>query len=153
MEALLAFGVNWKLLLIQAVNFSLLLAILYRFLYRPVFALLEKRQAVIAKGLEDADRAAKERSVIAGEKDGILRSAREEGGHIVEGLRKDGIENERKMVRETQEKTAAMLADARAKGEEERTHILRESEKEVARMAVLAAEKILRASADQGVHA
>ncbi len=151
MEALLAFGVNWKLLLIQAVNFSVLLVILYRYLYKPIFALLEKRQAEIAKGLTDAEAATKERAQIEEQRGGILLAAREEGGKIVEGLRKEGIESERKMLREAQEKTAAMLAEARTDATEERAYILRESEKELARIAVLAAEKILRSGHQTGV--
>jgi F-type H+-transporting ATPase subunit b len=143
MDVLSAFGVNWKLLVVQAVNFSLVLLILWRFLYRPLFAMLEKRQKAIAKGLEDAKAAESARAEITAQKDGILLSAREEGGKIVEGLRKEGTEAERKTLREAQEKSAAILAESRNKAEEERVHILRESEKEVAKMAVLAAEKVM----------
>ena len=148
MDALLAFGINWKLLLIQAVNFTLLMAILYRYLYKPVFAMLEKRQHEIAKGIADAKAATAEKDEIANAKEGLIRSAREEGGKIVDELRKVGIEEERKLLRESQEKSAAMLAEAKIRANDEREHILRESEKEVARMAILAAEKILRGKAE-----
>ena len=144
MEVLQAFGINWKLLLIQGVNFGLLLAILYRYLYKPLFAVLDKRQAEIAQGLKDAEASSKERIELADSKDAILQSAREEGGKIVDGLRKEGTEQERKIVRDAQEKSQALLSDAKQKAEEEKAYMLRESEKEVAKMAVLAAEKILR---------
>lgn len=146
MDALTAFGVNWKLLLIQGVNFGLLLIILYRYLYKPLFAMLEKRQGEIAKGLADAEAATREKDAIESAKTEILRSAREEGGEIVKNLRKQGTEAEHAMISDAQEKTVAMLAEARQKAEDERAHILRESEKDLARMAVLAAEKILRES-------
>ncbi len=146
MEALSAFGVNRELLLIQVANFGLLLFILYRFLYKPLFAILEKRQIEIQKGIDDAKSATEEKERIANEKDAIMQSAREEGGKIVEGLRKEGLEAERKMLRESQEKSTILLGEARAKAEEERAYLLRESEKEIARIATLAAEKILRAS-------
>ena len=144
MEALLAFGVNWKLLLIQGVNFGLLFAVLHRFLYRPLFALLEKRQAIIVRGLKDAEEAALEKEKIGTEKEGLLALAREEGGKLMEGLRKQAIGEEKKILKSAQEKSAALLADARAKANDEHAYMLRESEKEVARMSVLAAEKILR---------
>lgn len=144
MEALLAFGVNWKLLVIQAVNFSLLLVILYRYLYKPLFKILDERQQKIAAGIKDAEDARNEKTRIEASKDGILLSAREDGGKIVETLRKQGIEEERRLLREAQEKSAVLLDESRKKAEEERAYILRESEKEVAKMAVLAAEKILR---------
>ena len=144
MEVLQAFGINWKLLLIQGVNFGLLLAILYRYLYKPLFAMLDKRQAEIAKGLKDAEASSKEREEIANTKSEILQSAREEGGKIVDELRKEGTDQERKLIKDAQEKSQALLAESKQKAEEEKAYILRESEKEVAKMAVLAAEKILR---------
>ncbi len=146
MEALLAFGVNWKLLLIQGLNFGLLLLVLYQFLYKPLFALLDKRQGVIEKGLKDAEEAGREKDKVLKEKDGILASAREEGGKIAEGIRKHATAEAGEVLRGAQGKGAEIIAEAKTKAEAERDHTLRESEKEIARMAVLATEKILRNS-------
>src|SRR3989338_4496175 len=145
-DTLAAFGVNWKLLLIQGVNFGLLLVLLHRFLYKPIFALLEKRQRVIERGLEDAKKAGEESEKVEREKGAILASAREEGGKLMEELRKQAVEQEKGIVRGAQEKSTAMLTEAQRKADAEREHLLRESEKEVVRMAMLAAEKILRGS-------
>jgi N utilization substance protein A len=46
------FGVNWKLLVIQAVNFTVLLTALSYFLYRPLMKVLDDRKATIAKELK-----------------------------------------------------------------------------------------------------
>lgn len=147
MDALIAFGVNWKLLLIQGVNFGLLLILLYRYLYKPLFALIEKRQRVIEKGLSDAAAAKLEKEKTEGERDGILEASRTEGGHIVDTLRKQALEQEREILHAAEEKKHAVLADAIAKAEDEREYILRETEKDITRMAVLAAEKILQGKA------
>ncbi|OGZ08467.1 MAG: ATP synthase F0 subunit B [Candidatus Lloydbacteria bacterium RIFCSPHIGHO2_02_FULL_50_13] len=144
MDALLAFGVNWKLLLIQGLNFGLLLLVLYKFLYKPLFALIDKRQQAIEKGLKDAEAAGHEKEKVLREKDSILASAREEGGKIADGIKKQAMQNERDTLHEAQAKSANLIAEARVRAEAEREHLLRESEKEVARMAVLAAEKILK---------
>jgi F-type H+-transporting ATPase subunit b len=144
MEILAVFGINWKIILIQMFNFGIVLLLLRRFLYRPLMNMLDERNAKLKRGLEDAASAALEREAIAIEKTEIVSAARAEGNAIVEGVRKDALERERALLREAEEKSAAILVEAKARAEEERTHILRESEKEVARMAVLAAEKILR---------
>ncbi len=52
-------GVNWKLLLAQAVNFVLLLIVLRFALYKPLLALLAERRRRIKKGLRDAEEAEK----------------------------------------------------------------------------------------------
>lgn len=147
MDALIAFGVNWKLLLIQGVNFGLLLILLYRYLYKPLFALLEKRQRTIEKGLSDAAAAKLEKEKTEKERGSILQASREEGGKIVETLRKQALEHERGVIHDAQEKSHAILALAITKAADEREFILRESEKDIARMAVLAAEKILQGKA------
>lgn len=147
MEIFHVFGIHWKLLLAQAINFSIALYVLHRFVYKPIFAILTERQQKIAKGLEDASIATKEKERIEGEKEHILREAREEGGKLVDALRKQGVEEERRIVREAGEKSATILKDAQERAKEEHAYMLRESEKEIARMAVLGAEKILRAQA------
>ncbi len=146
MEILHVFGIHWKLLAAQMVNFSIALFVLHRYVYKPIFAILAERQAKLAQGLADADQVAKEKIRIDEESVNVLRIAREEGGKLVDTLHKQGIEEERRLVREAQEKSAAILAEAQALAKEERAHMLRESEKDIAKMAVLGAEKILRAS-------
>lgn len=145
MQAILhVFGIHWQLLAAQMVNFAIALFVLHRYVYKPIFAILEKRQGVISKGLEDAANAAKEMEQAASEKGAILASAREEGGKLSESLRKQAIDQEQGIIRAAQEKSAALFAEARQKAAAESEHLMRESEKEIARMAVLASEKILR---------
>ena len=50
-------GLDAGLLVSQAVNFGLLLALLYILLYKPVMAKLEERARRIKKGMADAERA------------------------------------------------------------------------------------------------
>ncbi|MEK7664381.1 MAG: hypothetical protein AAB340_03025 [Patescibacteria group bacterium] len=47
-------GINWKLLLSQAVNFFILLLILRAFVYKPLLAVIKKRNEKIREGLEKA---------------------------------------------------------------------------------------------------
>ncbi len=144
MEIFHAFGIDWKLITIQGINFAVVLFVLHRYAYKPIMVLIAKRQALIAEGVKNAEDATKEKERIAIDRDLTLQSAREEGGKISDGLRKQGIAEEREIVRVAQEKSNTILADARELAEKERAHILREAEREIARMAVLGAEKILR---------
>ena len=58
-EIIGVFGINGKLLVIQVFNFGILVLILWHFLYKPVVAMLEKREKVIAGGVRDAETAKK----------------------------------------------------------------------------------------------
>lgn len=50
-------GINWQLLLSQAVNFFILLLVLRFFVYKPLLAVIKKRQARIEEGLQKAQQA------------------------------------------------------------------------------------------------
>src|SRR3989344_1713613 len=98
------FGVNWKLLVIQAVNFSVLLLALWYFLYRPVVRMLEKRQQVIEQGVRDANEAEKSKGDNEKKRDGLILAATKEAEGIVESGRALGLEKERDIVGQAQQK-------------------------------------------------
>ncbi len=50
-------GIDWKLLLSQAVNFLLLLVILRIFVYKPILDILKKRREKIEEGIAKAKEA------------------------------------------------------------------------------------------------
>src|SRR3989344_8562802 len=59
MQAILTvFGIDWHLLVINLVNFGLLLLALWYFLYTPLTGMLKKRREMVAQGVKDAERAA-----------------------------------------------------------------------------------------------
>ena len=50
------FGVDWPHLIAQIISFCIVCALLYRFAYRPVLAMLEERRKRIAEGLANAEK-------------------------------------------------------------------------------------------------
>ena len=49
-------GIEWRMLLAQLINFSIVFFLLWRFAYRPVFAMLEARRLKIAEGMANAEK-------------------------------------------------------------------------------------------------
>lgn len=143
-EILNVFGVDWRILIIQMVNFGVLLLILWKFLYIPVIKMLKDRQEIVKKGVEDAEKAEIELSSAGAKKDEIITEATHTADDIVAGARDHGKVKADEIVREAQKKSEGIVSDAEARGEEARLQLIEESEREVAQAAVLAAEKILR---------
>lgn len=56
-ELFSTFGINGKLLLMQSVNFGLLLLVLWKFVYRPVLTMIDERREKIAEGVRIAEAA------------------------------------------------------------------------------------------------
>lgn len=145
MEQLLeVFGINWKLLAAQSVNFGLLVFGLTYFLYKPVLKLLAEREQKIAAGVkaaEAAERALKENQEA---KDGIIGGAHRDAESIVTRAEEEAKRERNEIVKTAQQRADSMLNDARLQADELKKNATRESEKDVARLAVLAAEKILK---------
>ena len=143
-ELFSAFGIDWKLLIAQTVNFIIVFGGLTFFLYKPVLKIISERESKIAQGIKDAEKAEKARAKIEEEKAGIIASAHHDGEEIVSRAHEEAKRERGEVVTKAQERAEALLESARAEGEELKQSALRESEQEIARTAVLAAEKLIR---------
>ena len=139
-----AFGLNWKLLLIQALNFGILLAVLWRYLYTPVLKMIDDRRNTIAEGVQKAEAADRRLADADSEGKGIVSSAGKEAEGLVAAGRSRAQEEADQILKNTQEKADQLLADAQARADEAKRLALSAGEKEIARAAMLAAEKILK---------
>ncbi|HWU24422.1 MAG TPA: ATP synthase F0 subunit B [Candidatus Paceibacterota bacterium] len=142
-----AFGIEGHLLIAQLVNFGVLFLVLLYLLYRPVMKTLDERRKVIAKGVEDAQEASASLAGANEKASEITRTAESDAEGIVARARDEaGTERER-LVRDAQARAESIEKDAQARAQEAQDRALRESEKEIARLAILAAEKAMRQSA------
>lgn len=139
-----AFGIDWKLLLAQAVNFGIVLIALSYFLYKPVIKTLDERRRVVAKGVEDAKEAEEKLAgadTVVAER---LSTAHAEAEAVVAHARAAATTERTAIVSEAQSRAQSVLEEAKARAAEEAAKALRESEREIARLAILAAEKVMR---------
>jgi F-type H+-transporting ATPase subunit b len=143
-ELLATFGVNWKLLLVQVINFGLLLAILTYFLYKPVLRIIDERREKIAEGVRTAEAASRRLAEAKEEGEGIVGNAAREAEGIVAAARGRAEERAEGIVETAETQAQNLLKEATARAEEAKRQALKESEREIARAAILAAEKILR---------
>jgi F-type H+-transporting ATPase subunit b len=143
-ELFSAFGIDWKLLLIQAVNFGVLLSVLTYFLYKPILRIIDERREKVAEGVRTAEAAAQRLADARKEGKDIVGSASREAEQLVASARSRADEKGSEIVRAAEMKAQATLKDAEMRAEEAKRQALDESSKEIARAAMLAAEKILR---------
>lgn len=141
-------GIDWKLLVFQIINFFILLWVLKRYAYKPILGALERRQQMIAKGVEDAKKAEEGLSRLEQEKERVLREARKEEQSIVEAARKDAVEYTVQSREVAKAETAVMLEAARREAVRTKETIVREAKTELADLVVAAAEKVIRAKLD-----
>jgi len=121
--------INWWTLALQAVNFLVLIWLLWRFLYRPVRDVIEKRKELAERAFADADKKQAEaeaarqrfennRAELAQERQELLRKTHEELAterrDILDAARREAdelVEEARKSLDEARESTLAEVRD------------------------------------------
>ncbi len=145
MEQLIeAFGIDVRLIIIQTVNFGLLMVALTYFLYTPVLNMLKEREAKIAKGIEDAAAAEKALNEASEEKRAIVAAANAEAEAMAARATAHAAEKAEAIVAEANAKAAELAKAATLRAEEAKAKAIKESEAEIARLSILAAEKVLK---------
>lgn len=142
-EIIHAFGIDWRLILIQVFNFVLLAGILFYFLYTPVLKMLSERELKIKKGIDDALNAEAALRDADKEKAEILKGAHIDAGQIVVRATAHAEEKGKAMLVEVSEKVSREIENAQAKADEIRKKALKDSEAEIAQIAILASERLL----------
>lgn len=139
-----AFGIQWYALLAQAINFTILLFVLARYVYRPVINLIDARRTAIAESMKQVEEIERKKELVDRERAAILRKADEEGGALLARAK-----TEAEVIR-TEIETAAKAHAGQivAKGMEqleiERARLVKEVQDKLAHAIVKSAEKILR---------
>ena len=120
-------GVDWKLLILQTIAFLVLLWFLKKFVYPPLVAMLDKREALIEESMRVAVEASKRASESQEKVDKLLAQARSEAREIVATAKSEA---------------GAMLSDAEAKSKQQAENIVAQAQDSIAK-EVLAAKKAL----------
>ena len=135
-----------KSLIIQGINFLVLLLALNYILYKPLMGKMQERTTAIQKSLEEAQAARAEAARQQEENATRLRSAYQEAAAIREQALKEAAEEQRKLVEAAQAEARRLVETARAQTEADIRRAREELRREVAGLAVAVAEKLVRKS-------
>ncbi len=142
MEAILhTFGIDWRLLLVNAINFGLLLAVLSYFLYKPMLKMLEDRRTHIAAGVAASNEAKERLAKIEETRQETIQAAAREADDLVRAAREAGNTRSAELVAAGERRAAAAVAEAELQAKELKERALQESKAEVAKLIVLGIEK------------
>ena len=138
------FGIEWKLVLAQAVNFLLVAFLLWRFAFKPVMATLDERQSKIAEGLQFAEEAKTQLAETEKRQAEVLREANTKAQEILHEARDNAKLFEDKMKSETATRIEEMHKRAEDANELERQKMYTEVRQEIARLVVMTSGKVLQ---------
>ncbi|MBI5449024.1 F0F1 ATP synthase subunit B [Candidatus Gottesmanbacteria bacterium] len=147
-------GIEPSLLLAQVVNFSIIMFVLSRLLYKPVLAMLEKRRREIEEGLQLTAKMQEEEEKMAVKKQKLLEAARKEAAAIVEEAKRQGKDEEKEILALAHKEAAAIMEKGKAEVEHVRETMEKGIRKQSVTLAAGMAERLLaRAMNSQDRHA
>lgn len=133
-------------LLIQVINFLILLVILYRFLYKPLLGMLDARSAAIKRQLAEAQAAREEAQRQLAEFEARFRAAQAEAQAVRERTLREAAETRERLTAEARREAARLLEAAQAQIAQEVRLARSELRAEVGVLAVQIAERLIRKS-------
>ena len=123
--------------------FLVLLFLLMKFAWKPLLAMLEKREDNIKQSLADAEKARDELVNVKEDTEKLLNEARTESQAIVAAGKKNAERMQEEIVDKAQSKSDALLADAKKQIQLEKDRAITDVRAEVVNLSMQVAEKLI----------
>lgn len=136
-------GIEPKLLLAQIINFSIIIFVLTRLLYKPILGMLEKRKKAIEEGLALTEKMKAEEAKLKQKEEKILEEARRQAHIILEEAKKQGKAAEKDIVTEAHKESSEIIAKAHADIARAREGMEKDVRKEAVTLAAAMAKRLL----------
>ena len=142
-ELLTSLGIDWRLFSAQLINFSILLLILYKFVYKPVLKMLDDRTDKIEKGLADAEESGKKLKEIEEKEKKVLVDAKKQAKDIIKKAEEQAQINKAEFVVIAQTESDKIIEKAKKVAGEEKDKMVSEVKSEISVLVAIAVEKIV----------
>ena len=139
-----ALGIQWSALVAQMVNFSILIFILAKFVYKPVLKVIDDRRATIVASLEKAKEIDQRMELLDADRVKVLRKADEEAASLLQRAKEEAEALHNEIEKTAKAQAAQLMAKGMEQLQNERASMANEMQNKLAHAIVLSAEKILR---------
>lgn len=147
MEAL---GINLNFLISQIINFVIILFILWRFVWNPLVKLMDQRKQRIQESLAEAERVRQEAAQEQAAFEKRLADERQKATAQMAEAAKQGQQVREEIVVAAQKESEQIVANAQRQATDMQAQALADARRQIADLAVLAAQKVIGSSMDEG---
>jgi F-type H+-transporting ATPase subunit b len=130
------FGVDWPQLGAQVISFAIVCAVLYRFAYRPILAMLAQRREQIAQGIANAEQIKAELARTEAQRQEVMAKAEVEARGLIEEARGAAARVREQETRKAIAAAEGIVAKAHEAAEQDRARMLADLKREVGRLVV-----------------
>lgn len=147
-ELIKTFHIDWKLLVAQIINFTIVLGVLWYFALRPLRKVMDKRTDDITKSLDDAKKIEKRMQDTVVEQEQIITEAKKEAQVISAKVAEDTEKLREEKLHQTREEINKMGAKAKEDLAAAKEQMVGEVKKEITGLIISASEKIIAKNID-----
>ena len=127
---------DWQHLIAQIISFCIVCALLYRFAYRPVLAMLEERRQRIAEGLANAEKIKAELAKTEAQRQEVMTQVNAEATKLIEEARAAAARVQEQETKKAIATAEQIMVKAREAAERDHDRMLAELKREVGRLIV-----------------
>jgi F-type H+-transporting ATPase subunit b len=145
-------GVNVPLLIVQVLNFFVVLLALRLFLYKPILGMLDQRSQRIREGLDAAEQSKEQAASAEQEIAQQIDAARQQGQTLIAQAQEASARIQDEARNQARTEAETLIERARGEIQLERDQAIAELRREFADLAINAAEKVINQSLDKQAH-
>ena len=136
----------------QICNLLIQMYLIKRFLFKPINAMLEKRQAMADAEIQDAIKAKDEAQAMKTEYEQNMKEARDKANEIMTTAQRTATAQSEEMIKEAAQQAAAIKAKAESDIIQERRKAVNEIKEEIGSMAMEIAGKVIEREINEADH-
>lgn len=147
-ELITRLGIEWHILLVQVVNFGILLFVLHRFAYKPILKVMNDRVVRITEDEQKASDLEEKLTAIEREQQQILQNARTESQRLIKEGEIDAKEVGSRILADARVEASHIIHAAAATLAKDRIKLVEEVKAEMGMLISAAIEKTVAGAVD-----
>lgn len=136
-------GIEPMQLIVQVINFTILVIVLTKFLYKPILKMLDERKKKIEEGLTLAKDMAVKEEELQKEKEKVLEKAKKDGDKIIEEYKVQAKKIEAEIINLANEEAKRLKEKAILNLEEEKIKMWSDLRKQLLILALEMSQKVI----------
>ena len=132
------FGVDWTHLVAQIISFSIVCAVLYKFAYKRILAMLELRREQIRQGIANAEKIKAELDKTETQRQEVMAQAHTQGAKFIEEARAAAARVQQEETKKAIAAAEQIMAKAREAAAQDHDQMLAELKREIGKLVVQA---------------
>ena len=130
------FGVDWQHLVAQIISFTIVCAVLYKFAYKRILAMLELRREQIRQGIANAEKIKAELDKTETQRQEVLAQAHAQGATFIEEARAAAARVQQEETKKAIATAEQIMAKAREAAAQDHDQMLAELKREIGKLVV-----------------